>query len=541
MRLRFQFTRSSTRSLALLLVPVSVLANAAVTAPTPPATFDTTYNHQSGSTIAVPAGGNLQAALNSAHAGDTIVLQAGASFNGPFTLPNTKGTGWVYVTSSAYANLPSPDSRVSPADAANMPNITGTSTGVTALQTASGAHQFRFVGVEFKPTPGSFLVNLITLGNGESSVATLPSDIIFDRCYIHGDPTIGGRRGVAMNGTRIAVINSYVADFKESGADSQALWAANTPGPLKVVNNYLEGAAENVLFGGADPTIKNVVPSDIEIRNNHFMKPLSWNNSNWVIKNLLEFKMAQRILVANNVFENVWAAAQAGFAIVITPRNQDGGAPWATVTDLIIVDNRIINAGQGFNISGTDDLHPSLRSERIQIKNNVMNVTGIGGANGRAYQVIEGPIDLQIDHNTTIISGGQNSALMLAENIPVSAERFAFTNNIGSKGSYGVAGSGTGDGTVALTKYFLNWSFTKNVIIGATASAYPPDNFFPTGVTAVNFVDAAGGNFQLAANSPYKNAGTDGKDLGADLNAVVAATTVANSGVPMAPTNFQIK
>ena len=48
----------------------------------------------------------------------------------------------------------------------------------------------------------------------------------------------------------VAVIDSYVSDFKEIGADNQALWAYNSPGPLKITNNYLEAAGENVLFGG---------------------------------------------------------------------------------------------------------------------------------------------------------------------------------------------------------------------------------------------------------------------------------------------------
>ena len=40
-----------------------------------------------------------------------------------------------------------------------------------------------------------------------------------------------------------------------------------------------------------------------------------------------------------------------------------------------------------------------------------------------------------------------------------------------------------------------------------------------------NFVlpAANGGNYQLQNTSPYKNAGTDGKDLGADIAAIQAA------------------
>ena len=62
--------------------------------PVAPQTFDTTYSPPSGATITVAAGGNLQAALNSAQLGTTIVLQAGATYTGPFTLPAKTGSGW---------------------------------------------------------------------------------------------------------------------------------------------------------------------------------------------------------------------------------------------------------------------------------------------------------------------------------------------------------------------------------------------------------------------------------------------------------------
>ena len=47
------------------------------------------------------------------------------------------------------------------------------------------------------------------------------------------------------------------------------------PGPFKIVN-YLEGAGENFILGGADPRIQNLIPSDIEFRRNHVAKPLKW-------------------------------------------------------------------------------------------------------------------------------------------------------------------------------------------------------------------------------------------------------------------------
>src|SRR5580658_5509309 len=96
----------------------------AATLPTAPQTFDTSYIAPTGATVNVAAGGDLQAALHQAQLGDTIVLQAGATFTGPFLLPNkTTGSGWIYVVSSNLASLPPPGQRVGPKDAVNMPKI----------------------------------------------------------------------------------------------------------------------------------------------------------------------------------------------------------------------------------------------------------------------------------------------------------------------------------------------------------------------------------------------------------------------------------
>src|SRR5437867_7115559 len=73
----------------------------------PQASVDTTYPSMAGSTISVPAGGNLQAAINNAQPGDTIKLEAGATFTGNFTLPVKNGTGWIVIrTSASDSSLP---------------------------------------------------------------------------------------------------------------------------------------------------------------------------------------------------------------------------------------------------------------------------------------------------------------------------------------------------------------------------------------------------------------------------------------------------
>ena len=461
---------------------------------------------------------SFQAALNTANLGDIIELQAGITFTGPFTLPNkTSGTGWIYIVSSAYSNLPPPCTRVSTADAVNMPKLVVAAGNGGAINTAVAAHHYRFAGIEFKPVTGNYIYNIINIGNGETSADSLPNNLVFDRCYIHGDSVAGSRRGVLMNGAYISVIDSYVSDCKEDGADSQALAAYSTTGPIKIVNNYLEGAGENVIFGGSDPTIPNAVPSDIEIRCNYFFKPLSWMSELWDIKNLLEFKNAQRVLAEGNRFENCWPNAQSGFALLLTPRNQNNTAPWSVVQDICIRFNTFINIAQGIVMSGYDSPNISQRTSRILIQNNVLNVTNLGtGGDGRLFEVLNGPTDVIFDHNT----GFCTNAYMVSDGTP-NTDFFMFQNNLVNFANYGFIGSGTATANTTLAAYFNpNWVVTTNAIIGGAATGYPSGNYFPADTTAVGFINYTGGDYHLTAASPYVNLGTDGKDLGADIDSI---------------------
>lgn len=489
-----------------------------------------------GRILRVRAGENFQAALNTARPGDVIALEAGATFTGPFTLPNKQGSGWLTVRSSVPdSSLPPPGTRIDPAYAVVMPKLVAASGSV--ITTASGAHHYRFVGIEIRPSEGNFLYNLVQLGYRERSLDDLPHHIIFDRCYLHGDPKKGSRRGIALNGKSVAVIDSYLSDFKEVGADSQAIAGWNGAGPFKIENNYLEAAGENVMFGGADPAIPDLVPSDIEIRRNHFSKPPAWRIGEpayrgvpWTVKNLFELKNARRVLIEGNLFEHNWVHAQSGLAILFTVRNQDGSAPWSVVEDVTFIHNIVRHAASGIHILGRDDNHPSRQTKRILIKNNLFDdIGGVRwGGGGRLFQMVQETEGVVVDHNTAFQSGN----IITAEG---KHDRFHYTNNISLHNEYGMIGSGTGVGNPTLTTYFPGAIVRKNVIIGGNSGQYPGDNFFPASLDAVRFLGGGGSRYCLAGSSRYKSAATDGKDVGVDFDALSAAMGKPQLGIHCRP------
>lgn len=490
----------------------------------PQASIDTTYPVMSGATINVAAGGNLQTAINNAHPGDTITLAAGATFTGQFDLPAKSGNGWIVIrTNATDSSLPAPGTRVTPAYAAVMPKIVSAN-DAPAIVTDPAAHHYRFVGIEITVGPAvTSNFGLVAFGDDvATSLSQVASNLILDRVYIHGTPTANLRRGVALNSASSAVIDSYIADVHEVGADSQAVAGWAGPGPFKIIDNYLEAAGENVLFGGSDPTITNLVPSDIEVRGNTMFKPVAWQTATWTVKNLFELKNAQRVLIDGNVFEHNWPAGQNGFSILFTVRNQDGSAPWSVVQDVTFTHNIVRHVAAGINILGTDDLQPSQQTKRILIRDNLLddvNAANWGGS-GRLFQILDGAADITINHNT----GFQSGEIIVASGAPNTG--FTYINNLTPHNQYGVAGDNFyGNPAGALTTYFPGCVFRRNVLQGGKASNYPADNFFPAAMTDVKFVDQAGGNYRLQAASPYHAAGTDGLDVGVDMDSLDAATT----------------
>jgi hypothetical protein len=490
----------------------------------PRVTIETAYVPPGGAVTAVPAGGDLQAALDAAAPGDQLVLEAGAVYRGNFRLPAKTGDDWIVIRTGALDALPAEHVRVGPADAAAMPTLE-TPSDLSVVTTADGAHHYRFIGIQFRPAAGQNVNDLIVLGSASATdVAQLAHHIVIDRCLVRGDPAVGGKRGVQLNAAWVAVVDSWIADWKRVGQDTQALLGWNGPGPFKIVNNYLEGAGENVMFGGADAAIVDLIPSDIEICGNHFAKPTAWQEgrpeyegTHWSVKNLFELKVGRRVLVSGNLFERCWADAQVGFAVVLKSANQDGGQPWAVTEHVTFAYNVVRDSNDGINVSRSDG--GSLGTNHVRFYGNLLYRIGGDewGGEGRLFQVLDGVVAAAFDHNT----GFARNQCVVFDGAPMVG--FDFRNNLCGPTTYGVFGSGQGEGTGALAFYAPDGTFSHNVIVGATEAAYPAGNHFPATLADVGFTDAAAENFRLLATSPYAAAAADGTAIGADFDALAAA------------------
>ncbi|MCL5289261.1 MAG: IPT/TIG domain-containing protein [Acidobacteria bacterium] len=538
----------------------------------PLAYVDTTMPVQAGTVRNVTSCSQLQSTINAAALGDTIVITSTLTCPGQFTLPEkTTGSGWIIIRSSAMAVLPPEGTRIDPMlHAPFMPKILGNFVNGRAIVTNQRAHHYRLIGLELSMTTGTAaqapVLGLDPIPSGAPTVADMPHHIVVDRCYIHGQPTITQRRGIQIGGNHIGIIDSYISEIHEVGADSQAIAGWNFNGPIKIVNNYLEGAGENVLFGGAPGVVAGVVPSDMEIRRNHFSKQLSWRSGHptyagiaWGVKNLFEVKHGQRILFEGNLLEYSWIQAQLGYQIVLTPAHELGAVPQARVQDVVIRYNLSRHASSWFNSRFFSPSDPGtgpeflpdvvcvatqipvgcLRARRWHVHNNVAeDISGsIWGGEGKLIQVV-GPVDEMTFENNTLFHDGSGSTPLLisfggpgpAANPNRFTQNFVFRNNIALRGT-GILGPGTGDGNSTLNfQLAAPFVFLKNVVVAANSTIYPANNFYPVGpmpsnIGFLNFNLGLGGDYRLSATSPYRNAGTNGKDIGARAGAVTTAVT----------------
>lgn len=531
-----------------------------------------------GKTWMVRAGESVKKVLETASCGDTIQLQAGATFPGNFVVPakSCDDSHWIIIrTSAPDSSLPPEGTRMTPcyagvaslegrpplhcASAANvLAKIEFDGMGGSGpIIFSSGANHYRLIGLEVTRTAsGAAAYNLIEILG--------PADhLVFDRLWVHGTAQNDTVRGILLGPSRyVAVVDSFFTDFHcEANSapcvDTQAIIGGLGDGPMgpyKIVNNFLEASGENIMFGGGRAT---QTPQDIEVRHNHMFKPPIWmkgqsgyvggiNGNPFIVKNLFELKNAQRVLLEGNIMENTWGGfTQVGFAIVLTPKNP-GGCTNCQVTDVTIRNNFISHVGGGLQIANAlSDNGTARDGQRYSIHDIVID--DIDGAKydgpslfAQISVSVGAPLlqNVVIDHVTAFPS---RMLFMIGDMVATTTpmKSFAFTNSIVTAGTAPVWSTGGGPGNCAfhndpLTTFntcFTSYTFAANAIIAAPGTAnWPKNNFFPGSAAAVrfaNFNGGRGGDYHLQRSSPYTGKGQDGKDLGADVDAIHSATAGA--------------
>lgn len=229
----------------------------------------------------------VQAALDDAHRGDTIRLQAGRVFPSTRSLRITRrpgDSGYLTITTTEFDRLPAPNTRITPAYAELLPTIAVSGPNAYALGLAGHdrpAEYVQLVGLRFTAMANTQTA-LLMIGNDgnefgwtfpERSITpeNQPDNIIVDRCLFDQDFTVFIRRLVQVNARKTVIRNSYLDGARELNSDTQSVSSSQGVGPLILENCYVGGATENLMFGGTGSMYPDT-PISAEIRYNYFPK-----------------------------------------------------------------------------------------------------------------------------------------------------------------------------------------------------------------------------------------------------------------------------
>jgi hypothetical protein len=530
-----------------------------------------------GKQIHVGANSDLAAAIEGAKCGDTLLLPAGAAYEVEVKeLPSKNCDDQYYITirtDTPDSKLPPEGTRISPAwgGVASLPGrppyaqpaggpakLLATIVVRRPVGVKVGDH-LRFIGIEWTTAPNSYVALMAT--------AEHTDHVIFDRNWFHPADGAEVAHGVGMlDGARaVAVINSYINGLNCVAVAGRCIDATGVGGgqgndpisTLKIYNNFIEASGENILFGGGASTTN---PTDIEIRRNHLFRPLLWKEGQpgytpsalghpYIVKNHFELKSAIRVLFEANLLDNSWGGfSQAGYSILLTPKDQSNKCPLCRVNDVTIRFNRIRSVAGVLLIANAPAATGGAPSDggRYSIHDlfadDLHDKDFKGGGSFLILVSWQPPVhDIQIDHVTAFVTG----ELLGVVNTGPKLANFILTNNVFSVrdvrpiasaggGPQSCAGKNQVDGGEAvLAACFDPYKFEKNLIISQRGT-FPKGNFVVSSPEAAgirDLKDSIGKDPRLchakgpgcSKISPGAGAASDGRDVGADIDAVEAA------------------
>lgn len=524
-----------------------------------------------GPSVRVAAGESLQTAYNAAECGTTILLAHGATWDDPFDFPAKNCDDQHWITIKTDGVIPPPGVRISEDFISQMAHLN--------MRNRSGfrsvGDHLRFEGLYFTKALSGVFYYLPALLKDSNK-------IIFDRVYVHCQPAEECQHGITISTAKyVAVIDSMLDEFHciaKTGAcvDSQAIsggaadqGSVRESGPVKIVNNLLEASGENIMFGGA--RADGPGPNDVEIRRNYLLKDAHWNPNDpdfigvtYIVKNCFELKNGTHLLFEANVCDHVWGGfTQAGFAILLTPKNQAGAGgsnlcPRCAVDDVTMRYNVVHQASGAIMIASgmSDNKGWSDGEHRISLHDTVFDdlqypgcyscgqfLVQLGSDYDPANPPDDGDVlsDVSIRNNTIIAVSTPPSGvsgLLMMSGIPPEVEtvqvaNVAFVDNLASTlgaGAYFTGGGSKNCATGFYAKpvnaktmwkscYIGDSPFTGNVLVSypKLTTDWPEGNLFSPNWLSVGFDSLSDGVYSLQRDSAYV-----GK--GANIDAVNLAT-----------------
>ena len=477
-----------------------------------------------------------------------IELTSGTDYVGQFIIPDGGGSDWLIIRTSQHSGtLPATGTRVT--DATGMAKLSSAVTNAQIIRHSAGAKNVRFIGLEVSlEASGGANYGMIRVGI-EFNDTTTSGAIIFDRCYIHADPTQCVNDGIyCWGGESIGVIDCRIADivgYPGLGiSESHGVWIHKFTGPSKIENCYIAASSENILTGGAqsggDPLD---LVQDLIVRGNHLFKDEAWRtalsdpggvNDTKVplLKNHFELKEGTRVLFEGNKCENCWPADGSQFGVSLVVKSDEGLTSHITIRNNFTVDTDVAMTITG--LGGATNL--------LHVHDNVFNITSKAGTpnfGDYSRMIIFGTGDaptteafgiLRFENNTFYDAAAPSILSMFFANTLTNIGRLIAKNNIfGTSGSRFFSNGGA-ENIAALDLACAAYDFDTNMVVRGTP---PTENAtFANFVTVADFVavdwtsdtpDETLANFVLTADSPGYTTGTDGTDIGADIAAITAA------------------
>lgn len=265
---------------------------------------------------------------------------------------------------------------------------------------------------------------------------------------------------------------------------------------------------------------------------------------NYATKNLLEIKSAKDVVIRGNVFENNWINSdQSGYAVWLPSQvSQYNANGWVRGENIRFERNLIRYSTQGLRIA-SEGSGFGVNNNKIRVRDVLMaeigTVTTYPSMSNQYGQglAFAGPCeDCAVDH-VSICCGATWGYGVGWDTAAFTRPRFA--DSIAYRNQYGFQGDG-GQGVDYYwgTGNVLNIVAVDNLSIGTgSVGAYATNGKY---ISAGTTLYTGGGNYRLQTTSPYSAAcasgcdyaATDGKDLGADIDAVESATGGAATGAP---------